>query len=137
MGSPGLTIALNSNSTNRQLPSTMIEEILSRLPVKSLCRFKCVSKPWSSLISDNPSFVASHLYKGTLGRIKMIYSSEEEEESYLLMPQVMASTLCTLTTMMSFSTITTKKMHNTITIIAVVTVSISMMMMTRLVVVIY
>ncbi|PQM39181.1 F-box/kelch-repeat protein [Prunus yedoensis var. nudiflora] len=52
----------NSNS-NGQLPSTMIEEILTRLPVKSLCRFKCVSKSWSSLISDNPSFVASHLYK--------------------------------------------------------------------------
>ncbi|PQQ18769.1 F-box/kelch-repeat protein [Prunus yedoensis var. nudiflora] len=59
-----LTIAGNSNSNNVQLPSTMIEEILSRLPVKSLCRFKCVSKPWSSLISDDPSFVASHLCKG-------------------------------------------------------------------------
>ncbi|XP_008226960.1 PREDICTED: F-box/kelch-repeat protein At3g06240-like [Prunus mume] len=64
MEAPGLTIAGNSNPTNGQLPSTMIEEILSRLPVKSLCRFKCVSKPWSSLISDNTSFVASHLYKG-------------------------------------------------------------------------
>ncbi|KAI5345531.1 hypothetical protein L3X38_013408 [Prunus dulcis] len=59
-----LTIAGNSNSNNGLLPSTMIEEILSRLPVKSLCRFKCVSKPWSSLISDDPSFVALHLCKG-------------------------------------------------------------------------
>ncbi|XP_020412991.1 F-box/kelch-repeat protein At3g06240 [Prunus persica] len=59
-----LTIAGNSNSNNGHLPSTMIEEILSRLPVKSLCRFKCVSKPWSSLISDDPSFVALHLCKG-------------------------------------------------------------------------
>ncbi|CAB4278046.1 unnamed protein product [Prunus armeniaca] len=59
-----LTIAGNSNSNNGQLPSTMIEEILSRLPVKSLCRFKCVSKPWSSLISEDPGFVASHLCKG-------------------------------------------------------------------------
>ncbi|CAB4308460.1 unnamed protein product [Prunus armeniaca] len=56
-----LTIAGNSNSNGQ---SMMIEEILSRLPVKSLCHFKCVSKPWSSLISEDPGFVASHLCKG-------------------------------------------------------------------------
>ncbi|KAJ1261287.1 hypothetical protein BS78_09G017200 [Paspalum vaginatum] len=34
------------------LPDDAVEEILSRVPAKSLCRFKCVSKGWRGLISD-------------------------------------------------------------------------------------
>ncbi|WVZ95905.1 hypothetical protein U9M48_041612 [Paspalum notatum var. saurae] len=33
------------------LPDDVVEEILSRVPAKSLCRFKCVSKGWQDLIS--------------------------------------------------------------------------------------
>ncbi|CAL5095944.1 unnamed protein product [Urochloa decumbens] len=34
------------------LPDDLIAEILSRVPYKSLCRFKCVSRPWLALCSD-------------------------------------------------------------------------------------
>ncbi|KAG5051146.1 hypothetical protein JHK87_003344 [Glycine soja] len=41
------------------LPQELVIEILLRLPVKSLVRFKCVCRLWLSLISD-PSFAISH-----------------------------------------------------------------------------
>ena len=42
------------------LPEELLEEILSWLPVKSVFRFRCVQKSWSTLI-QNPTFVAKHL----------------------------------------------------------------------------
>ncbi|XP_058732762.1 F-box/kelch-repeat protein At3g06240-like [Vicia villosa] len=42
------------------LPHELIIEILLRLPVKSLIRFKCVCKLWFSLISRDPNFAKSH-----------------------------------------------------------------------------
>ncbi|CAL5415963.1 unnamed protein product [Camellia sinensis] len=39
-----------------KLPEEIINDILLRLPVTSLCRFRCVSKPWLSLICD-PYFI--------------------------------------------------------------------------------
>ncbi|XP_074355006.1 F-box/kelch-repeat protein At3g23880-like [Apium graveolens] len=45
------------------LPSELIEsEILPRLPVKSVLRFKSVCKSWNFLISSNPDFIKSHLH---------------------------------------------------------------------------
>jgi F-box interacting protein len=39
----------------------MVTEILARLPVKSLLRFRSVCKAWRNTISDDPSFVLAHL----------------------------------------------------------------------------
>ncbi|XP_016712492.1 F-box protein CPR1 [Gossypium hirsutum] len=43
------------------LPHEMTIEILLRLSVKDLLRFKCVSKPWCSSI-DDPDFIKLHLF---------------------------------------------------------------------------
>ena len=41
------------------LPEDVVVDIMARLPVKSLKRFKCVSLSWRSLI-HSPQFVSSH-----------------------------------------------------------------------------
>ncbi|XP_059664148.1 F-box/kelch-repeat protein At3g06240-like [Cornus florida] len=46
--------------TSPYLTQHLLVEILSKLPVKPLLRFKCVSKRWRSLISD-PHFIKAHL----------------------------------------------------------------------------
>ncbi|XP_051211125.1 putative F-box protein At1g50870 [Lolium perenne] len=43
-----------------ELPEELVLEILIRLPVKSLRRFKCVSKAWRTTMSG-PYFIRSHL----------------------------------------------------------------------------
>ncbi|KAF7027260.1 hypothetical protein CFC21_039320 [Triticum aestivum] len=43
-----------------ELPDELVSDILTRLPVKSLLRFKCISKAWCATISD-PSFIRRHL----------------------------------------------------------------------------
>ncbi|KAK9267581.1 hypothetical protein L1049_010009 [Liquidambar formosana] len=46
------------------LPEDIISDILSRLPVKTLLRFKCASKPWCGLI-DGPDFIKMHFKRST------------------------------------------------------------------------
>ncbi|CAO1939192.1 unnamed protein product [Urochloa humidicola] len=41
------------------LPEDIIFDVLSWLPVRSLCRFRCVCKAWRAVISD-PAFAATH-----------------------------------------------------------------------------
>ncbi|KAM3395668.1 F-box/kelch-repeat protein [Capsicum galapagoense] len=48
------------------LPPNLLLEILCRLPVISLLRFRCVSKQWCSLISS-PHFISTHLSSPSSG----------------------------------------------------------------------
>ncbi|AES68364.1 putative F-box domain-containing protein [Medicago truncatula] len=56
------------------LPFELIEEILSRLPVKLLLQLRCACKSWSSLIS-NPKFAKKHLSMSTRHVLHCISSS--------------------------------------------------------------
>ncbi|KAI8558419.1 hypothetical protein RHMOL_Rhmol04G0091600 [Rhododendron molle] len=47
------------------IPNDMLIEILARLPVASLLRFKSLCKPWYSLITS-PSFVTKHLNRSIM-----------------------------------------------------------------------
>lgn len=48
------------SSSVSYIPEEILFNILARLPVKSLIRFRCVSKSWRDLIGS-PSFVSTHL----------------------------------------------------------------------------
>ncbi|KAF5175083.1 F-box protein cpr1 [Thalictrum thalictroides] len=47
--------------TMERFPQDVVMEILSRLPVKSLVRFRCVSKTWLKLLTKDTKFIKLHL----------------------------------------------------------------------------
>lgn len=66
------------NLSSERLPHDVVFDILSRLGVKSLMRFRCVSKSWSSIITD-PIFITKHL---NLNKAKSL--SNNDNNGYLL-----------------------------------------------------
>uniref|UniRef100_M8C6H4 Uncharacterized protein n=1 Tax=Aegilops tauschii TaxID=37682 RepID=M8C6H4_AEGTA len=60
------------------LPDEMVFEILVRMPVKALTRFKSVSKTWRATISDT-SFVHSHLQQSAK-------NNQDRKTSFLITP---------------------------------------------------
>ncbi|KAJ4713972.1 F-box protein [Melia azedarach] len=67
-------------SNGNSLDDTTIE-ILSRLPVKSLIRFRCVCKSWYSLVKD-PNFIYKHLRNDDNIRLTVRYTVANEEDEY-------------------------------------------------------
>ncbi|KAJ0805556.1 putative F-box domain-containing protein [Helianthus annuus] len=55
---------LKKTNANISLPTEVIEEILFRLPVKSILRFRSLSKQWLSRI-NGPSFTKLHFTRAT------------------------------------------------------------------------
>ncbi|XP_058215714.1 putative F-box protein At3g16210 [Rhododendron vialii] len=68
------------------LPEEVVIEILSRLPVKSLIRFRCICKFWCSLTKDL-SFIAKHLKHQEADNKKngrlLVHSYDEASNKYI------------------------------------------------------
>ncbi|XP_058215917.1 F-box/kelch-repeat protein At3g23880-like [Rhododendron vialii] len=71
------------------LPFDVTIEILSRLPVKSLLRFKSVCKTWYALI-ENPDFIAKHLQThSALNSASLLVTTYNRETKNSVMSLVM------------------------------------------------
>ncbi|XVF82966.1 hypothetical protein PTKIN_Ptkin16aG0094700 [Pterospermum kingtungense] len=70
---------------NEYWPDDVVNSILLKLPVKSIIRFKCVAKTWSSLF-ENPSFVSQHLSisKEINNRILIYRPDDHKDERFFL-----------------------------------------------------
>lgn len=62
---------------NGDLPADIIIEMLLRLPVKSLIRYRCVCKSWYTL-TKNPKFIHKHQKKDHNTRL-LVYCTHEDE----------------------------------------------------------
>nr|WRK57765.1 SLF8b protein [Citrus maxima] len=66
---------------NGNFPEDVMIEVLSRLSVKSLLRFKCVCSEWCSLF-ENPSFISKHLRNDNNDRLFITYMVTDDEDDY-------------------------------------------------------
>ncbi|XBH69857.1 hypothetical protein VPH35_097648 [Triticum aestivum] len=63
-----------------EMPDELVLEILLRLPVRSLLKFKCACKYWHGTISG-PSFIRMHLERSV--------SSQQRQSCYLITPHLL------------------------------------------------
>ena len=70
--------ANNNNHNSLFIPQEIINNILIRLPVKSLLRFQCVCKHWKTLIK-NPSFISHHLHFSILQNPSLIFDFDPRD----------------------------------------------------------
>ncbi|XP_028060525.1 F-box protein At3g07870-like [Camellia sinensis] len=86
------TTKKSKHSTLEQLPTQIILEILSRLPIKTLFLCQLVSKHWLSLISD-PHFANLHLSRSPVSLLlKPFYPRRESRQLRLVDLQIAHST---------------------------------------------
>ncbi|OMO95352.1 hypothetical protein COLO4_15953 [Corchorus olitorius] len=95
---------------SNSIPDEICIEILERLPVKSLLRFKATCKPWKSLIS-HPSFVDHHLNRSA-ARCKKLVIFEELEDNSLVQLLDFGSTTNGEPTTMEFPSTIPSKLRN-------------------------
>ncbi|KAK5843112.1 hypothetical protein PVK06_005548 [Gossypium arboreum] len=81
-----LEMELRNPAVSINVPTDVITGILSRLPVKNLVRFKCVSKPWNSLIDgsylSNLQLRRSFTSNANIKLLLDIYSEFDEYKAY-------------------------------------------------------
>ncbi|KAK9987615.1 hypothetical protein SO802_027854 [Lithocarpus litseifolius] len=70
-----------ATTMGERVPNNVVEDILAQLPVKSLTRFRCVSKSCDSIITD-PTFVTKH-FKLNLNQSESLVSTNTHT-GYLL-----------------------------------------------------
>ncbi|CAJ1967969.1 unnamed protein product [Sphenostylis stenocarpa] len=72
---------MSSSQYPSVLPQELLVEILSRVPVKDLMRFRCISTWWNHLVFD-PSFVKLHLQRSSRDtHILLTFRDYENDES--------------------------------------------------------
>ncbi|XP_073291115.1 F-box/kelch-repeat protein At3g23880-like [Primulina huaijiensis] len=73
----------NQQSTH-DFPYDVLENILSRLPIKSLLRFKTVCKSWNAMIKD-PGFAETHSKQSNISNSRCFFASYSfEGDTYCL-----------------------------------------------------
>ncbi|XP_059449913.1 F-box/kelch-repeat protein At3g23880-like [Corylus avellana] len=75
------------NMSSRDFAEDLLMEILSRLPVKSLMRFKCVSKSFYALITK-PCFITKHLTSHNPHREAILRRGKGSERPRFPMPAI-------------------------------------------------